>query len=187
MKRLILTLTLVLAVGAGAANAQPLDPDCFVGVHFENNLGAMAYACTTGIDSLFIFAESVDDFFYSWEFMVDYPLCFTVLGETYATGVSLTNGDTQNGVQLGFSVPQNGFFPGNNILVKVIFLCSCSSTDLLLRVMPHPVSGLLQYADDSPDRTAYECIGLTSVINPSTIAIEETSWGKIKKLFTASE
>lgn len=184
MKRRILCLLIVPALLAGVAQAQPLDPNCYVGIHFQNNLGAMAYSCTTGVDSFFVYAESVDDWFYSWEFMIDYPPCFIWLGDSPVSGVTVSSGNSTTGIQLGWGIYQNGFYPGYNLLLKVTFMCTCAATDILMAVVPHPVSGKLQYADNTPLRKTWECVGLTSVINPSTIATKPSTWGKIKKLYT---
>jgi hypothetical protein len=185
MKRLLTVVACTLVLAYSVAGAQPADPDCFVGIHFENGLGAMAYNCTGGVDSFFVFAESVDDFFYAFEFRINYPPCVTFLGETYPNGVSVFNGNTAMGVQVGFKNPQNGFFPGYNQLVKVSFVCNCPGSDILFQVVPHPVSGKIQYADETADRNLYECVGLTSVINPVAIATQETTWGQIKGLYNS--
>ena len=92
-------------------------------------------------------------------------------------------------------MPANGF--GSLLCQKVLILWMCQATlvstdpdvwdcgtanDNLVTVVGHPFSGEIR-ALRSPNNTEFFGTGLTSVICPQTIPVEETTWGGIKALY----
>lgn len=131
----------------------------------------------------YIFAKGFDCYITAAEFMVQYPAALIWTGEEYTSSISM--GQTSTGVSLSWWPPMDGWNPGYNLLATVHFVltgdCAAMGSDLPIAVLPHPDTGLIQGAM-WPDNVLFEAVGLAATICPSSIGVEEESWGAIKSM-----
>ena len=131
----------------------------------------------------YVFAKDFGCYITAAEFKVDYPPTLIWTGEEYTSSLSM--GQTTSGVSLSWWPPMDGWNPGYNLLVTVHFIltgdCEAMGSDLPIAVSPHPATGLIQGAM-WPDNVLFEAVGLNATICPSSIGVEEESWGAIKSM-----
>lgn len=185
-KRLLVFAIAVAIVSFGASATLSQVPN--IQIFFDKALTTTESNCPTAppgtvLDTLYVVALNCNSWLSAAEFMVDYPDSFiTHLGDIPPEG-ALTIGNSQTGISLGFPIPVNAFTAGVVLKASIVWMCDdCSVTNIPIDVLPYPVSGLVSYVT-WPDLTPYTAVGMRSLIC-STIPVEETSWGRIKSLYT---
>jgi len=122
------------------------------------------------------------------EYQLVYPPTgmFVVTGMALGPNVVVELGDPLGGHSLAFFPPLSGFDPGYNMICRyecmTLAPCGAGLIDYPLVVGPHPESGQL-WGTYFPDNNTFPIVGLTSILCPVQIGVEETSWGAIKRLF----
>ncbi|MBN1885417.1 MAG: hypothetical protein JW876_07845 [Candidatus Krumholzibacteriota bacterium] len=131
----------------------------------------------------YVFAVGFECYVTAAEFKVTYPAAMIWTGEEFTASLSM--GQTTSGVSLSFWPPLNGWVPGYNLMATVHFIltgdCDAIGNDVPIVVGPHPDTGLVQAAM-WPDNVLFDAVGLTATICPSSIGVEEESWGAIKSM-----
>ena len=116
------------------------------------------------VGSIYIVAENWDFFVSGIEFKVEYPPSMTWLADLDIPPVTI--GSSPNGVSIGWPLPQNGFFPIQVMRALVLWNCTgCDSPNQQIKVVGHPVSGVVQIAR-FPDYALVEGRGRVSVVCP---------------------
>lgn len=140
---------------------------------------------------LYIYGLTINEFYTAVEFQLVLPPCLLPVGYTPGPGTSLVGGNPWTGVQQAFHPPLNGFFPGLDLWGTVSAICTGSCDDCgydqPVLLIGHPVSGLLQGTRDDPLRTKFPIVGLTTILCPAAIGVEETTWGKVKALYQENQ
>jgi hypothetical protein len=116
------------------------------------------------VGSVYIVAENWNYFISGIEFKVEYPPSMTWLADLDTPPVTI--GSSPNGVSIGWPLPQSGFFPIQVMRALVLWNCTgCDSPNQQIKVVGHPVSGLVQVAR-FPDYALVEGRGRVSVVCP---------------------
>jgi hypothetical protein len=115
-----------------------------------------------------------------------------LIGTSYPDNFQIELGDpfdTVMGHAITYWPPFNGWVPGYNLLATYTFLTydDCwdaggGIADYDIKVVNNPGSGALRYTCH-PDNNLVPATGLTSIICPELVAVEEESWGAIKSLY----
>jgi hypothetical protein len=136
----------------------------------------------------YIYAQSTECYLDAAEFALELPPGIIHMGHTLPAG-SLELGSLPVGLSVAYWPPMDGWNPGYNLLCTVEFMAinSCPGTggtmlDAPLRVIPHPETGLIQ-GSCWPENYLITYTGLTSIICPFQVGVQETNWGAIKSLF----
>ncbi len=202
MGKLLWILCAAIVLSLLPMAAMSASPGPHVSIYFDEQW-TQAYAdCPGGpqLGYLYVVAEGFNAFISAIEFRVDYPPQLGWLGDQELPPVAI--GNTPTGISMGWTLPQNGFFP--LLLTKVAFLWQCPSGDCTgsaeVPVCPnvHPISGFLR-AVRYPDQAfimagswgaclcPLVCLGCgeptTCVCPELPVPTEPTSWGKIKSLY----
>lgn len=183
-KRVIATgfALLLLALFIAPASAQTR----YIGVYFDWGLTTEQANCPsapplTVADTIWIAMVDWDMNVSGVQFKVDYPPEMVWLGDQAHPPVY--QGNTRDGFAVGFAIPQNGYFP--ILVTEAVFAwdCNgCTSTDIPVKVVGHPLLGGTITATRWPDQTKFNGIGLTALIC-TTVPVEETTWGQVKALY----
>ncbi len=174
---LMLTSALLVAAPAGAQTP-------YVGVYFDEGLTRMDRDCPVGggLDSAYVVARNFNAFMVAIEYAISYPPA-AMLWLADSGTPPVTIGNTRDGISEGWGLPQNGFAPWLLAKVKFWWNCNgCSQTNIPVVVTPNPISGFLR-ATNYPQIEFVYAVGMTSLIC-ATVPAEETTWGKIKSLYT---
>lgn len=180
-KVLVLGL-LAAAVLSTAASAQT----GYVACYFDNGLSVEQSNCPgapagTVADTLYIAMVNWNAFVSGIQFKVDYPAQMLWLGDNGLPATAF--GNTASGLAVAWGVPQNGYLPALICTSTFVWNCSgCSSTDIPLTVVGHPLLGGTITATIWPDNHKQDGIGLTGRICP-TVPVENTTWGQVKSLY----
>lgn len=177
--RKVLVLTALLMVLGSFAYAQTPN----VQMVFDEGYVSQTYTCSTGeIFNGYLVARNFNIWMQAIEYNVQYPGGgINKIGEAPAAPLAI--GATDNyiaGYSLAWSVPQNGFEPV--LTTTVYFQCLECTPDSPVIVIPNVVSGFVR-ATDYPGNTFHYGIGMTSVLCPVTIPVENTTWGGVKALY----
>jgi hypothetical protein len=116
------------------------------------------------VGSVYIVAENWNYFISGIEFKVEYPPSMTWLADLDTPPVTI--GSSPNGISIGWPLPQSGFFPIQVMRALVLWNCTgCDSPNQQIKVVGHPVSGLVQVAR-FPDYALVEGRGRASIVCP---------------------
>jgi len=136
----------------------------------------------------YIFAQNAGCVLNAVEFRVQMPTGISIDSYDFPAG-TLDLGTPGGGLSLAFWPPMDGSYPGYNLLCTLHLFasrtCEClggTLSDVPVRILPHPDTGLIQ-GSCFPENALFEFAGLTSIICPHMIGIEDKSWGAIKSLF----
>lgn len=192
MKKVLLLLTVALLV-PGLLSAQTM------GVYFEENPGQMAYSPPTPVFEAQLYIHDADYYVTAVEYMLLTPndpthVLLYLSGVAYPDNMSVEWGDPFSATQghnVSYWPPLNGYVPGYNLMATYTFYFAggppedppCNyMTDFPIVVAPNPSSGYLR-GTYHPDNLTFPIIGLTSILCPEQVAVEEESWGAIKSLY----
>jgi hypothetical protein len=185
-KHLLIFAIAVAIVSFGSSATLAQVPN--IQIYFDKSLTKTEANCPpapigTVFDTLHVVALNCNSRLSAAEFMIDYPDSFiTFLGDIMVPG-ALQIGNSDTGISLGFPVPVDAHGPGVVLRVSFVWMCNdCSRTNIPLDVLPHPTKGPVSVVT-WPDLTQISAIGMRALIC-STVPVEETSWGRIKSLYT---
>jgi hypothetical protein len=186
MKKVLLVLIAALVV-PGLLSAQTM------GVYFENP-GQMAYTPVAPVFEGLLYLHNADYYVTAVEYMLSAPLDPThvlvqLIGTSYPDNMSVELGDpfdTVLGHSLSYWPPLNGYTPGYNLLATYTFYMPngpcVGIVDFPLVIVANPSSTFLR-GTYHPDNLTFPIIGLTSILCPEQVGVEEESWGAIKSLY----
>jgi hypothetical protein len=185
MKRLLLAFFLVLFASTSLTAAT-------LGIYFDFWPGAMAYApMPASFFDVYLYLHASNYYVTALEYQITTPLdpahAFFVIAEVHpADEVVVTLGTPWEGHSIAFWPPLDGYTPGYNMICKYkcISLAPCLDVivDYPIVVGPHPGSGQL-WGTFYPNNEMFPIIGLTSILCPYQIGVENTNWGAIKNLY----
>jgi len=192
VRTVMFALVALALVGASAASAQ----QPYIGVFF-NKIGTPEQADCQGVgvlDSLYFIGYNFNISVVGAEFRVLYPPELTHIADLDFPGspqtagfppAGVTLGSTPNGVSTGWALPQNGFFPIFIGLALVQWNCGpgCLVANVPIQIVGHPLFNPVPQFTDWPLIGLNNAIGLTGLIC-STVPVEETTWGKVKSLYS---
>jgi hypothetical protein len=170
----------IMAIGAVA---QPVP---YVQFYFDRNMTMTAMDCpgtSTDIQSGYIVAVNFNMLFTAIEYSVAYPPSMLYLADAPVNENQLNIGFSNTGISSAWSLPLLGFEPIR--ILEVLYQWSCDNgcyDPEAIIVGANPISGLLQFTR-FPDNILFEAIGMTSLVCPGVVPVEETSWGGIKALY----
>jgi hypothetical protein len=184
MKSIVIAaMILVLPMGA---LAQPT-----LGVYFDTWPGTMhtdVFPATpfTG----YLYGHNIGCYVTAVEYTLLVPGSLFVTNLIYPPNFSVDMGDPLSGHALTYYPPLNGTIPGYNLLLTIEFFtlnngCAWAGgtyVDTPIVIVGYPDTGLIS-GTCYPDNTIFTFAGLTSILCPEQIGIEEESWGAIKALY----
>ncbi|MFQ5510368.1 MAG: hypothetical protein ACE5EO_00835 [Candidatus Krumholzibacteriia bacterium] len=179
--RSTLAALLLLAVCVGLSQAQTPT----VRLYFDTALTAESKNCPPagGLDSMFVVAQQFNDLISGLELAVTFPVTMTWVADAGTPPV--TFGTSPTGISMGWSLPQNVFGKFRAYTILFTWNCSgCSVTDTPVVVSPHPIFGAVR-ATQWPTNQFINAIGMTGLIC-ATVPVEDTTWGRVKALYTAA-
>ncbi len=179
-------LALVLALAVMGMMAQTVSAQVpFVQVYFDD-LAHTSKDCPGAgtLDTLLVVAHNFNIWMTAIEYSIQYPPSLTWLGDISPSPVNL--GNTPSGVATAFPTPLNAFQPVLVMQVLVNWECTtCGGTPEAVIVGPHPGSGFLR-ATRYPDNATVIGVGMTSLVCPGTVPVQETTWGQVKALYNSN-
>jgi hypothetical protein len=185
MKRLLLGFLLISLASTPVAGTT-------MGLYFDHWPGKMDYSPPpTSFFDVYMYLHDAPYFVTALEYSLLTPAdpahSLFIIVETELTASAVVElGSPWEGHSLAFWPPLSGFDPGYNMICKYTCMtlapCGAGIMDYPIVVGPHPVSAEL-WGTYFPDNNTFPIVGLTSIICPVLIGVEETSWGAIKNLF----
>lgn len=185
----VLAIALVAVFAAGATAQVP-----FFQVYFDDASNGsygetQAYCGEPAVKTnLYLVAQNWNMLVAGLDYQVYFPQALLYSDDTWAVvpGGSVVFGDSRQGAAIGYGLPRNGFSP---LLISTIGAywtgqCDCAAGPQAIIVGPHPGSGFetptgVRY----PDYAIFPAVGMTSLICPDPVAVQETTWGGIKALY----
>jgi hypothetical protein len=165
------------------------DPVPYIAVYFDQyyGYGQETKDCPGFVmDTWYVAAVNFNTYITGADFQILYPGAVTYLGDLNTPPVTV--GNTAAGISMGFALPQNGYNPVPLCQVRVFWNCdNCDRpggpfVNNLVKVVTNPNTGFLGVTD-FPNFNMVPGVGLTAVICPTTVPVEETSWGQVKALY----
>jgi hypothetical protein len=176
----IATLVVVaLMVTAVAVSAQTP----YIAVYFDSGLSLESKNCPGPVgDVLYVGGVNFNAFIVGAEFAIQYPPSMTWLGDLNTPQVTI--GSTPTGISMGYPLPIAAFSPIELCRVAILWACpECEGYwDQPIRVVPHPFTAFLGFVD-YPQNDLVPTGGLTAIVCPNTVPIEDTTWGQVKALY----
>lgn len=171
-------LALVLGVAAGSSAQTP-----FFAVYFDPAFTTQVTNCPgPGLGVLYVAGVGFNALVTGAEFAISFPAAMTWVADINTPPVTI--GTTAAGISMGYSPARNGFAPVELCRVQVSWVCeSCAAQyiDNQIVVIPNPHTGFLGWTDSNfAERPA---AGLMSLVCPHGVAVEMTTWGRVKALF----
>ena len=188
-KRVIATagVALVLfALSIGSAAAQ----SPYIAVFFETDGWGNYYTMQKdtppggGVDQFYVVAMDLNALVMAFEYSITIPGSITYATEI-PTGIINLGASPwfMGGISIAYNLPQNGFKP---LLLSTVYFTwnagDCVVTDDPIVVTHNPTTGFFGYTL-WPSFQKYPISGMTSLLC-ATIATEETTWGKVKSLYS---
>ena len=154
-----------------------------VRVYFDTQLTAESKNCPAGggVDSAFVVAQDFGNFIAGLELAIMFPPTMTWIADANKPPASIGNSVT--GISMGFPLPQNAF--GKLVVYTVVFNWNCTGclvTDDRVVVSAHPLTGFVR-ATQWPSLQFINAIGMTGLVC-ATVPVEETTWGRVKALYS---
>jgi hypothetical protein len=181
-----LVVVVAIAIGLFASVASAQIPH--VVVYFDNTMTQMDACCPdapagTVAQDLYVVANNFNMWVSAIEYMIEYPPALMFLGDFIGDN-QLSIGNSATGIGISWPIPANGFSPLLCEKASVLWLCAAGDpiADQLMIVQPYPSSGKVR-AIRWPDEGEVLGVGLTSVVCPTVIPVQETTWGGIKALY----
>lgn len=195
----VVIATAIICIGASVAGAQVPN----VQVYFDPLLQTTQADCgdhfVGHVDSLYVVMNNFNMFVSTVEFSIDIQCAgapwnrLVYLGDSfYGTNVvgppPLVLGNSLTGVTATWPLPQNAFNPFICMKIKVLWQCDACPVappfdGCPIIVMPHMMTGLLQAIEWQTFRQV-QGVGMASLVCPEPISTEETTWGRVKALYT---
>lgn len=182
-----LVVVVAIAIGLCASVSSAQIPN--VVVYFDNTFTQMDKCCPdapagTVVEELYVVANNFNCFVSGIEYTIDYPPALSWLGDFIDDATQLSIGNSPTGIGITWPLPANGFNPLLCQKANVLWMCEAgdATADQLLTVLPYPSSGKVRVIK-WPDEAEVLGVGLVSVVCPTTIPVEETTWGGIKALY----
>jgi hypothetical protein len=174
---LALAIVALAAVGASAQNP-------FFAVYFDPSFAIRETNCPgPGPGILYVAGVGFNSLVTGAEFAVWLPPAVTWVADINKPAVTI--GTTPTGIAMGYTTPLNGYSTVELCRVEILWACaSCASPylDNEIVVIPSPRTGFLGWTDTS--FTERPAAGLVSLVCPAGVAIELTTWGRVKALFS---
>ena len=174
-----------ISITAIGAMAQPVPNVQF---YFDRNMTMTAMDCpgtSADIQSGYIVAVNFNMFFTAVEYSVPYPPSMLYLADVSVNANQLNVGNSADGISSAWSLPMAGFEPIRILEVLYMWQCDAGCYDAenqAIVVGPYPISQQLRYTR-WPDNTLFDAVGMTSLVCPGPVPVQETSWGGIKALY----
>lgn len=182
------TLVVVVAIAIGLFASVSSAQTPHVVVYFDNTMTQMDACCPvepagTVAQELYVVANNFNMWVSGIEYLISYPSALMFLGDIIGDH-QLKIGQSLTGIGVTWPLPANGFEPLLVQKASVLWMCTAGDpiADQLLVVLPFPSSGKVR-AIRWPDQVEVLGVGLTSVVCPTVIPVEETTWGGIKALY----
>ena len=173
-----------VSVSTIGAMAQPVPNVQFF---FDRNMTMTAMDCpgTTGdIETGYVVAVNFEAFFSAIEYSVAYPPSMIYIADAPVNVNQLNIGNSNSGISSAWSLPMNGFEPIR--ILEVLYQWNCDdcydAANGAIVVGEFPISGALRYTR-WPDNTLFAAVGMTSLVCPGPVPVQESSWGGIKALY----
>jgi hypothetical protein len=135
--------------------------------------------------TLYVVAFNCNTFVSAVDYQVQLPPSLLYSSESYPVvpGGSLNIGDSFNGNAISYGFPRNGFDPMLLTTITTLWTgqCDCGTPGPIVvggypgKTAPSVVSW--------PSFTEFGSVGMTSLICPGPVAVEEKTWGGIKALY----
>lgn len=185
MKRLLFTLFIFLFASTSLAGAT-------LGLYFDLWPGTMAYTPPpTSFFDVYLYLHASNYYVTALEYQIRTPLdpahaLFVIVEVSYTPQAVVTLGTPFEGHSIALWPPLDGYTPGYNMICKFKCMslapCLAGLVDYPIIVGPHPDSGEL-WGTFYPNNETFPIIGLTSILCPYLIGVENTNWGAIKSLY----
>jgi hypothetical protein len=188
MKKVLAVVLAAAFVGLTAYGVQAQTPN--IQFYFDVNTTMASMDCpgSGGPVSGYVVAANLGVFFSSIDYSISYPPSMTWVADASVDPVNQLNiGTTPTGVASAWALPQNGFEPIK--IMQVLFDWNCENlcADALpggdpLVIQPYPGQTSIRYVR-WPDNVVFEAVGMTSLVCPGAVPVEETNWGQVKALY----
>jgi len=156
-----------------------------VQVYFDANLTQTSQGCGTGLQTLHVVAQGFGMWLAAIQYQVNFPAEVTWVADI-ADPNRLDIGTSVAGIASAWTIPQNAFSSVKilDILVQWDPACTCTgASPKPIVVGPHPQTGDIR-AVRWPDNVLFTgIVGMTALVCPGAVPVEETSWGKVKALY----
>jgi hypothetical protein len=159
----------------------------YIAVYFDQYYGQETKDCPGFvIDTWYVAAVNFNTFVTGADFKINYPAAVTYLADLNVPPVKV--GNTNIGLSMAFALPQNGYNLVPLCQVQVFWNCDdCDRPAGLyvnnqVKVVANPFTNFLGVTD-FPNFNLVPGQGLTAVICPTSVPVEETTWGQVKALY----
>lgn len=178
----VVIVAAILAVGALSASAQVPN----IQIYMDKNLTETQGFCKGfGVkDTLRVVANNFNMFMSTIEFSIQPPaVVATWSGDIHRAG-ALFLGQSPTGVTITYPIPLNAFLPATVMYYEIIWLCAvCNEEADPIIVKGHPYNNLITGIEWNTFREVYG-VGMTSLLCPPPIGTEESTWGRVKSLYS---
>ena len=182
MKKVMAAVLVAACVGLAVHSANAQVPN--VQVYFDAALTQTSQDCGVGSQTLHVVAQGFGMWLSALEYQVLYPPEVMWLADI-ADPQRLDIGSSASGIASSWTIPLNAF---SSVLVLDALVnwsptCDCAGGASPLVVGPHPSTGAIR-AVRWPDNVLITgIVGMTALVCPGTVPVEETSWGQVKALY----
>jgi hypothetical protein len=190
MKKVLAVVLAAAFVCIGAYNASAQVP--LLKVVFNEDFGTDSKDCPGPVlDTLAVIGSNFNTYLGAIEYGVSFPPSISLIGEMFLPNkvVSIGTSDVTAGPDFGLTIgfgnnPVNAF--STAVIHRMIVVWNCSScgppSDDVIQVVPNGLSNELRGAV-WPTSVLFDIYGGTSVICPSSVPVQEQTWGQIKSLY----
>jgi len=175
----------VVALMAAVVTVNAQTP--YIAVYFDQYYGQETKDCPGFVmDTWYVAAVNFNTYITGADFRILYPPAVTYLSDLGLPPVSV--GNTNTGLSMAFALPQNGYNLVPLCQVRVFWNCdNCGRpngpfVNNQVTVVANPNTGFLGVTD-FPNFNLVPGTGLTAVICPETVPVEESTWGQVKALY----
>lgn len=178
-----------IAVGFVALSTTANAQTGYVAVYFDNGFSVEQKNCPGPgvLDTLYVAMVNWNMNVGGVQFAIAYPpevIHIADFNKPAATIGATPTTNASGGFAAGFPIPQNGFFPVFVTSVLIQWNCAdCSTPNIPVPVVGHSGLGGTIIGTRWPDAAPFPGVGLTALIC-ATVPTEETTWGKVKSLYT---
>jgi hypothetical protein len=174
----------MLCVGALGASAQVPN----VQIYFDDNLTETQGYCggVAVLDTLNVACNNFNMLMTSIEFSIVPPAVDAIwVGDLQVPG-ALALGTSPTGVSITYPIPKNAYFPF--VCMRYVILWNCADCNSAtpndpLIVTGHPYTGVITAIEWQTYRQVLG-VGMTSLICPQGVSTEESTWGRVKSLYS---
>lgn len=182
----VVIVAAILCVGALSASAQVPN----VQIYFDKYLTAtQGYCGGFGVkDTLSVVANNFNMFMSTIEYSIVPPAADAAwTGDIQVPG-ALFLGQSPTGITITYPIPRNAFVACIVMYYEITWLCSDCDVDAPAHNVPivvqgHPYNGLITAIEWNTYREVYG-VGMTSLICPLGVSTEESTWGRVKSLYS---